>query len=634
MLWERSHQFRFLAQFEVRKVEPRGHRAPHEGIFTRAGHFRGEPAPRLHDRVERRAAFWILPERMRHARTVFADLVDQKRVTEIEVPTFIGRDAMKGRIFARSQQKIDVRRRAPVAGECRGQALAAQRERSLVRLAKRASLGVRRKLQMLNPVFRGVVHAGVTFRTSVCSILARMTTLDVDNPYTLESACTVPLADEKRVSETLDRARAAARAWKDSSLAERLQLSERAVAAMEGAADSIAGDITRMMGKPLGQAKGELRGMAERARYMAEIAEASLSDVVLPPKTGFERRIVKEPLGVVLDLPAWNYPLLTAVNVIFPAVLAGNAVIVKHSPRTPLSGQHFARAFAEAGAPPHLVQALDCDHATSERIVGDARVDHVVFTGSIHGGHRIAQAAAGKFMHVGFELGGNDPAYVAPDCDFEKAVESIVDGAIYNAGQSCCAVERVYVHRSVYARFVEACDALVNSYVLGDPMAANTTLGPIAQPNHAAELEALVADARAEGARVVRGGRAIQVDGKGRFFQATLVVDVHRTAKLMKGESFGPILPLAPVDSDEEALAHMNDSELGLTASIWTGDRDRAARLSRRLDYGTVYMNRCDALDPALPWTGVKQSGRGHSLSAFGFDQLTRPKSIHFRLQF
>jgi acyl-CoA reductase-like NAD-dependent aldehyde dehydrogenase len=209
-----------------------------------------------------------------------------------------------------------------------------------------------------------------------------------------------------------------------------------------------------------------------------------------------------------------------------------------------------------------------------------------------------------------------------------------VDGAIYNAGQSCCAVERVYVHRSIYKRFVEASEALVRQYVLGDPMSDKTTLGPIAQPNHPAELEELVADAKRRGARVVCGGNRTQVDGKGRFFEATLVTDLDHSMKLMKQESFGPILPISPVDSDEEALAKMNDSELGLTASVWTTDRERAARLAAGLEAGTVYMNRCDSVDPALPWVGVKSSGRGHSLSAFGFDNLTRPKSIHFRLTF
>jgi acyl-CoA reductase-like NAD-dependent aldehyde dehydrogenase len=461
-----------------------------------------------------------------------------------------------------------------------------------------------------------------------------MTTLTVDNPFTSETACSVPLADEAKVNETLDRARDAARAWKSSAIDERLALAEKAVAAMEKAADSIAADISRMMGKPLGQAKGELRGMAERARFMASIAKASLADVVLPEKENFERRIVKEPLGVVLDLPAWNYPLLTAVNVVVPAVLAGNAVIVKHSPRSPLCGEHFARAFREAGAPAHLVQALDCDHPTSERMVGDPRVDHAVFTGSIFGGHRIAQAASKKFMHVGLELGGNDPAYVAADCDFDKTVENVVDGAIYNAGQSCCAVERVYVHRSVYPRFVAACEALIRGYVMGDPMDDKTTLGPIAQPNHPAELEALVAEAKERGARVVAGGKRATAGGKGRFFEATLLADVPHDAKLMHAESFGPILPIAVVDSDDEAILRMNDSDLGLTASVWTQDRDRAARFARSLETGTVYMNRCDALDPALPWIGAKQSGRGHSLSTLGFDQLTRPKSIHFRLRF
>ncbi len=412
-----------------------------------------------------------------------------------------------------------------------------------------------------------------------------------------------------------------------------MALVERATVAMEKRTDEIASDISKMMGKPVAQGKGEVGGMAQRARHMISIAEASLADVVLP-KENFDRRIVKEPLGVVMDLPAWNYPLLTAINVVAPAVLAGNAVVVKHSPRSPLCGMHFARAFEEAGAPKDLVQSLDCDHETSERIVGDARVDHVVFTGSVFGGHRIAAAASQRFIDVGLELGGNDPAYVAPDCDFDQTVSNIVDGCIYNCGQSCCAVERVYVHRSIYEKFVAACEPLVRAYVLGDPRDEKTTLGPVAQPHHVRELEALVASALKTGARAIAGGHAKKIDGRGRFFEATLLADVAQSADMMQHESFGPIVAIAPVDSDEEALAKMNDSKLGLTASVWTRDADRAKRMARALEYGTVYMNRCDSVDPALPWSGVKDSGRGSSLGALGFDQLTRPKSIHFRLRF
>ena len=457
-------------------------------------------------------------------------------------------------------------------------------------------------------------------------------TLVVDNPFTGEPACEVRLADEAFIGATLDRVRDAARAWKASKLHERITLCERAVEHLEKSADAIARDITRMVGKPLSQATGELKTCASRARYMMSIADAALSDVVLPPLTGFERRIVREPLGVVFDLPAWNYPLLTAVNCVVPAVLAGNAVLLKHSPRSPLCGEHFAHAFAEAGAPAHLVQALDCDHPSSERIVGDERVDHVVFTGSIFGGHRIVEAAAKRFLHPCLELGGNDPAYVAPDCDLAKTVESLVDGAIYNAGQSCCAVERVYVHKSVYGRFLEMAEPVVRAYVLGDPMSDRTTLGPIAQPGHVAELEALVQDARARGARILAGGKRTSVDGRGRFFEATLVADCNHTMKLFRQESFGPILPVMAVESDEEALAKMNDSRLGLTASVWTRDRERAARFARVLEHGTVFMNRCDYLDPALPWSGWKDSGRGVGLSPLGFEALTRPKAVHFRL--
>ncbi len=459
-----------------------------------------------------------------------------------------------------------------------------------------------------------------------------MATHTVDDPFTGETSTTVPIADDATISRTLDRAREVARTLRTTSIEERLALCDRALTAFEAKADEIARDITKQMGKPLSQSRGEVKGMAGRWRHMQEIAKESLADVVLPAKDGFDRRIAKDPLGVVLDLPAWNYPLLTAVNAVVPAVLAGNAVVLKHSPRTPLCGEHFARAFREAGGIADAVQTLFVDYATTEKMVGDARVDAVLFTGSVHGGHRIQAAAKDRFIAVGLELGGNDPAYVASDADIAKTAENVVDGAIYNAGQSCCAVERVYVHASRYEELLAACEPLVRAYVLGDPNDDKTSLGPIAQPWHPKELAAMVADAKNKGAKVIVGGEACAVNGKGRFFQATFLRDVPQNADLMQKESFGPILAVSKVDSDEEALAKMNDSRLGLTASVWTKDKERAERMARALDYGTVYMNRCDALDPALPWTGHKDSGRGVTLSALGFDALTRPKAIHFRL--
>ncbi len=456
--------------------------------------------------------------------------------------------------------------------------------------------------------------------------------LVVDNPFTGESACAVHLSDDRAVDATLDRARAAARAWRNSTLSERLALCERAVAHMASETEDIAGDISRMMGKPISQARGEVKTAGVRAHAMMSMAETALADVVLEETPAFERRIAREPLGVVLDLPAWNYPLLTAVNCVIPAVVSGNALVLKHSPRSPLCGVHFARAFAAAGAPAHLVQALHCDHATSERIVGDPRVDHVVFTGSVFGGHRVVQAAAKRFMHPGLELGGNDPAYVAPDCDLARSVDSIVDGAIYNAGQSCCAVERIYVHETIYPRFLEMAESLVRAYVMGDPMRDDTTLGPMAQPHHPVALEAFVQDARSHGARVIVGGARTSVEGRGRFFEPTLIADCSHAMQLFRKESFGPIVAVCPVASDDEALSKMNESDLGLTASVWTSDRERARRFGRALDHGTVFMNRCDYLDPALPWSGRKDSGRGVGLSALGFEALTQPKALHFRL--
>jgi acyl-CoA reductase-like NAD-dependent aldehyde dehydrogenase len=459
-----------------------------------------------------------------------------------------------------------------------------------------------------------------------------MTAHTIDNPFTGDVAVSIEPTDATKLGQLLDRAKVASRAVAAMSIEERIALCDKALVKFEARKEEIAQDITRQMGKPLSQARGEVGGMAGRWRHMQAIAKEGLADIVLEPKDNFERRIVKAPLGVVLDLPAWNYPLLTAVNAVVPAVLAGNAVVLKHSPRTPLCADHFARAFAEAGAPEGTVAAIFLDYEATEKLVGDARIDGVLFTGSTLGGHKIQAAASARFIQVGLELGGNDPAYAAEDCDVEKTAINVVDGAIYNAGQSCCAVERVYVHRNVYDRFVAAAEPIVRDYVLGDPLDDKTSLGPVAQPWHPKELQAFVGDAVKKGAKLVCGGKIAQVGGKGRFFEATMLTGVPQDADIMKKESFGPILAIGVVDSDEDALAKMNASSLGLTASVWTKDKARAEKMARALEFGTVYMNRCDALDPALPWTGWKDSGRGVTLSTLGFDGLTRPKSIHFRL--
>ncbi|MBK8257491.1 MAG: aldehyde dehydrogenase family protein [Polyangiaceae bacterium] len=459
-----------------------------------------------------------------------------------------------------------------------------------------------------------------------------MAHLIVDNPYTLEESVRRPYADDAAIDRILNTAQAAARTWARSSMSDRIALCTRVVEEMEAAREAIAQDITGMMGKPLRQARNEVGGTAKRARHMIAIAEASLADTVLPLE-GFDRKIVRVPWGVVLDLPAWNYPLLTAVNVVIPAVLAGNSVVLKHSPRSPLCGDHFADAFARAGAPAGLVQSVYADYPTTERMAADSRVGYVAFTGSVYGGHRIYAAAANKrFTDVGLELGGKDGAYVAPDADFEKAVDGVVDGACYNAGQSCCAVERAYVHEAIYDRFVEAAVALMKQYSLGDPMAEGVNMGPIAQPWHPAFLQKQIDQARDRGANILLGGKALSIEGRGRFFEPTLLTNCDPSLDVMRVETFGPVLPIVKVRSDEEAIERINDSELGLTAAIYTKDHDRAAKMSAQLDVGTVYMNQCDTLDPALPWTGTKDSGKGASLSALGFLHLTRPKAINFKL--
>jgi acyl-CoA reductase-like NAD-dependent aldehyde dehydrogenase len=457
----------------------------------------------------------------------------------------------------------------------------------------------------------------------------------IDNPYTGETVAERKFIQDSEVEGLVSRAFRAHKAWAKTPLEGRIAVVERFCKAIEHDSERIAREVTQSMGKPLGQARGEVRTMLMRARTMISLAAEALRDEPLPAVPGFTRFIRHEPVGVVLAIGAWNYPLLISVNVVVPAVLAGNAVLVKQANRTALAGDAFQRAFAEAGAPEGLVTAIDATHETSAKIIARPEVGFVSFTGSVRGGHEVYREGAKRFIDVGLELGGKDPAYVAPDADIDHAIANIVDGAYYNAGQSCCGVERIYVHASLYDKFVEGALAEVRKYRLGDPFEATTSMGPMAQPEAPQKLEAQTEEARAKGGRVLTGGKAIRdMGGRGRFFDPCLIADAnHSMNGLMVEESFGPIVGVQKVADDDEAIRLMNDSPYGLTAAIWTRDQERAFRVGSQIETGTFFMNRCDYLDPMLPWTGVKDTGKGASLSKYGFHSVTRLKSFHLRTQ-
>ncbi|MCB9619219.1 MAG: aldehyde dehydrogenase family protein [Sandaracinus sp.] len=386
-------------------------------------------------------------------------------------------------------------------------------------------------------------------------------------------------------------------------------------------------------GAPAPLHRGELGGFEDRARTMMRLAPEALADVDPGDKAGFVRRLHREPLGVVLVLSPWNYPWLTAVNAVVPALLSGNVVVLKHSDQTPLVADRMTEAAKEAGLPEGVFSHVHASHDRVAEMVRDSRVAYVAFTGSVEGGHAVVKAASERFVGLGLELGGKDPAYVAADAPFDFAVENVVDGAFFNSGQSCCAVERVYVHASIWERFVEAFVALTKQYVLGDPREQATTLGPVVRARNAQGIQAQIDAAIAAGAKSLIDPKSFAGAERGLPYLAPQVlVDVTHDMAFMRDETFGPAIGLMKVQSDEEALRLMNDSRYGLTASIWTSDLQRAETLGAALETGTVFMNRCDYLDPELAWVGVKDSGRGCTLSRWGFESLTRPKSFHLRL--
>jgi acyl-CoA reductase-like NAD-dependent aldehyde dehydrogenase len=441
------------------------------------------------------------------------------------------------------------------------------------------------------------------------------------------------LASAAGIDAALDKAVHAQRAWKATPIDERGAICRRAVDLMVARADQLATELTWQMGRPVVHSPLEIRrGFAERAAYMIGIATGALADVVLEPKDGFRRFIRREPLGVVLVLAPWNYPYLASVNAVIPALMAGNSVILKVSQQTPLVAERYAEAFKEAGVPEGLFQHLQAGHDDVARMIGDGRVNFVSFTGSVEGGGAVQRAAAQQFIATNLELGGKDPAYVRPDAPLEATIENLVDGACFNAGQSCCAVERIYVHRNVYDRFVDGFVALTRQYRLGNPLDPETTLGPMVRSSAAVFVRAQIAEAIGQGARGLIDPREFPADREGTPYLAPQVlVDVDHRMRVMTEETFGPVVGIMPVNDDDEATTLMNDSRYALTASIWTTDVDAAIRIGDSVETGTWFLNRCDYLDPALAWTGVKDSGRGCSLSRLGYEALTRPKSFHLR---
>ena len=426
------------------------------------------------------------------------------------------------------------------------------------------------------------------------------------------------------------RARAAQKAWAARPLAERIALVKAGVARLNEMKDVVVEELAWQMGRPT-RFGGEYGGVNARTDYMAEIAEATLAPTVVEDSDKFRRYIAREALGVVFIVAPWNYPYLTTINTLIPALIAGNTVVLKHASQTLLVGERLAEAFHAAGVPEDVFQNVVLDHATTEALIAARAFNFVNFTGSVGGGQAIERAAAGTFTPLGLELGGKDPGYVRADANLAAAVDTLMDGAMFNAGQCCCGIERIYVHESLYDAFVEQAVAWVNALKLGNPFEADSTIGPMANKRFAKIVREQIAEAVAAGAKPLIDPAHFPADDGGAYLAPQILVNVDHSMRVMTEESFGPVVGIMKVSGDAEAIALMNDSAYGLTASIWTQDYDTAAALGAQIETGTVFMNRADYLDPALCWTGCKDTGRGTSLSYLGLHAVTRPKSYHLK---
>ncbi|MFK7857587.1 MAG: aldehyde dehydrogenase family protein [Granulosicoccus sp.] len=457
-----------------------------------------------------------------------------------------------------------------------------------------------------------------------------MPTLECISPIDGQVFVSRPVLSPDEAMACVSRAKKAQAHWAQMPLIERISLVRCGVDILGSQAESIVPQLAWQMGRPV-RFGGEHGGVLERATCMSELAEESLAPVVIEESDAFERRIERQPQGVVLVVAPWNYPYMTAINTVVPALIAGNAVLLKHATQTLLAGEHIANAFHEAGVPEDVFQNLFLDHALTSQLISQRSFDFVNFTGSVNGGRAMEQAAAGTFTQLGLELGGKDPGYVMEDADLPAAVDTLIDGAMFNSGQCCCGIERIYVVESLFDDFVEKAVEIVSGYKLGNPLDKEVTLGPMAHARFASHVRAQTRDAISAGATPLIDASLFPQDDNGAYLAPQILINVDHDMSVMREESFGPVVGIMKVRNDEEALSLMNDSHYGLTASLWTQNIDRAAALGRRIDTGTVFMNRCDYLDPSLCWTGCKDTGRGAGLSTLGYHSVTRPKSFHLK---
>jgi len=437
-----------------------------------------------------------------------------------------------------------------------------------------------------------------------------------------------PTLSMTEAQDAVARARAAQADWAARPLDERVALVRAGVAKVGEMNDEIVPELAHQMGRPV-RYGGEFGGFNERASYMADIAAEALADIVIEDSDRFRRVIKRVPHGVVLVVAPWNYPYMTAINTVAPALIAGNAVMLKHASQTPLVGERMAAAFHAAGVPEDVFRNVFLDHDTTSDLIAARSFGFVNFTGSVPGGEAMERAAAGTFTGVGLELGGKDPGYVCDDADLDAAADTLIDGAMFNSGQCCCGIERIYVAEKHFDAFLEKAIKIVSGYKLGNPLDPDTTIGPMAHARFAATVREQIAEAIEQGATAHIP--TFDADDGGAYLSPQILTNVTHDMRVMREESFGPVVGIMPVKDDDEAIALMNDSDFGLTAAVWTRDAARAEAIADRIETGTVFMNRADYLDPGLCWTGCKDTGRGGGLSIIGYHNLTRPKSYHLK---